>query len=476
MVTRVRFEPGNFKTINGINYFRLESGEIAVEKVDNVIVKSDVKTSIELVTCQKEELIAKFWLVDGMEINALASDSWVDLIPGSKFVDMYNAENGVYIKYTADDSFWILYVNETSVDDILSSKTDITFDGDYFYTHEEDKFCEDHFCIINKAGEVIEELNFEAKKVKNYGGLYYNQNSLITSDNTVKVEVDGMIDYVEVITNCSSELLSITFESLSIIKVVTDQGSYFYSEDMELLAGPLIKGTVKYIDDSSCYIFEEKIYGIVSVFYIVKEKTSFFKKLLSSEGVIRVHTTSYVESIKSGVAKSTYWFEEERKENRIYAYSYDLQCIMKDMAEVYWDDVYRSTNNEKMYFIVGYNEIHEPVKLYIHPHLSSIHENNNWSGSNKPQLISLEVLCHKAGENGWICKDEKQDKLYFIGMPYRNGSFSRAGELVCREGHSCTLEQVYFPKMKFYNTIYLVRDGQNRIYFYSENGEIVLIG
>ena len=234
----------------------------------------------------------------------------------------------------------------------------------------------------------------------------------------------------------------------------------------------------------SCYIFERDKYSrVIGVFYIVKEKdmTSCVEKHLRNCGIIIEHMTASTEydRFNKHLKKTytTYWFEV-CKRSGVDVYSYNLQCIMKDMAEVNWEHHYRddmSNNNYHMFFIVGYNEKLEPVTLYIQPHLSSIHEENDWLSSKKPQLISLEVLCHKAGENGWICKDEKQDKLYFIGMPYRNGSFSRAGELVCREGHSCTLEQVYFPKKKLWSEIYLVRDSQNRIIFYNDMGENILI-
>lgn len=465
VVESIEVKPGESKTINGNTYLRLESGDVLEKSTNNVIIKATTQACIELVSCQKDEIKAYFWIIDGTELNAIGSKSKVEFAPNGKVIDIYKANSEEwYIKYTADDLFFIVFIGQTKVYDVWASEYDITSDGNYFYTWEKKSGEDDkNFCVISLTGMLIDKFPFEVRRVKDYK-LYYSNNNFFTSATSKETSVDGRIKDIQVITNK-------IFKTLDIFKIETDMGIYFFSERAEFLAGPVIDGTIEYVDNSSYYIFEKDSEKIVGVFYIQEKngRASCISNIKGTKGI-------EVSSFSAETWRNIYWFEVHKDNGLSDLYSYNLECVMTDVAKVqcHYVEQYKQTTDRHLY-IIGYNKRDIPVMMYTQRYLTSVHTEKS------TELTSFDFVCKGIQKNSVVCKDTKHDDLYFFETS-RNGRISsEQGGFLIINGTSCSVETIVnsndIGTLNALVKMYLVRDSKGRITIYNSYGEkMTLIG
>ena len=91
MQTSKKIVPESFVFINGIPYFRLKDGSIAVEKVTKVIINSSLDDNVELITLDCGSKEVNFWKIAN-KIYALASSSCLTIDKDTTFIDCYYYE------------------------------------------------------------------------------------------------------------------------------------------------------------------------------------------------------------------------------------------------------------------------------------------------------------------------------------------------------------------------------------------------
>lgn len=268
--------PESFIIINGITYFRLEDGKIAVEKPSKVTIDVSKDDVVELITLDCNSKKVSFWKVND-KIYALASSSCVIISKDITFVDCYSSKNypeGQYVKYMASGRCGIIYVSETEVSNVISYEngyTDIHFENNLFYA--DSKEGNNKYHVIGESGKLLGSFPSKCRKLDGYM-LFYDANSIFMDSS--KIDIPGGISSVEVIKQ----------EEITFIKVINSDGIYYYTKGMEYLFGPIKKDEIHGIDHKSCFVYEVIKKNVVQVFYIKINKDAYVCKTLSSKNKI----------------------------------------------------------------------------------------------------------------------------------------------------------------------------------------------
>ena len=273
MQTSKKLLPESFVVINGITYFRLEEGQVAVEKTSKVTIKSSKDDSIELRTLNCDSREVRFWKVND-KIYALASSSCVTIPEETTFVACYSSDNypeGQYVKYMSYGRCGIIYVSETEVSHVISYEngyTEICFENNLFYA--DSKEGDNKYHVTGESGKLLGTFPSKCRKLDGYM-LFYDDNSIFI--NSSKFDIPGGVSSVEVIKQGK-----ITF-----VKVVNGNGIYYYTKGIEYLFGPIQKDEIHDIDHKSCFVYEVVNKKVIQVFYIKIKKDAYECKALSSK-------------------------------------------------------------------------------------------------------------------------------------------------------------------------------------------------
>lgn len=271
--------PSYFVTINGIVYFRLDNGKIAVERIDKVVIDAKIEDTVELITMDTDSSEkVNFWKIND-NVYALASNAYDITLPkDTTFVDCYSSNNypeGHYVKYKSSDSCGIIYVSETEVSNVISYEngySEICFQNDVFYADA--KNGENKFHVIGESGKLLGTFPSKCKRYGDYL-LFYNENKIfIDSD---EFEIPDGISSVEVI---NSE------DSFTFIKVTNRKGVYLYNDRVEYLFGPVDCNElrVEKISICSCFIYALKKSKCINVSYVKFDETPVCKSISCKKG------------------------------------------------------------------------------------------------------------------------------------------------------------------------------------------------
>lgn len=268
--------PKNFEIVNGINYFRLEDGRVAVEKTSNITINSSKEDIVELITLEYNSKTVRFWRTND-KLYALASSSCVTIPDDTTFMDCYSSNNyheGQYVKYMSSKGCGIIYVSETEVSHVISyesSYTEICFENNLFYavSKEGDK----KYHIIGESSKLLGTFPSKCKKLDRYM-LFYDDYSIFVDSS--QFDIPNGISSVEVIKQ----------REITLVKVVNSNGIYYYTKGIEYLFGPIRKDEIHGIDNKSCFVYEVVNKAVIQVFYIdITEETYICKSLSSQKGI-----------------------------------------------------------------------------------------------------------------------------------------------------------------------------------------------
>lgn len=272
--------PQTFEVINGIPYFRLESGEIAVENVKKITVKASKEDDVKLITLEHETKKIMFWRVKD-KIYALSKERFCELPEDTTFVECYFSANypeGCYVKYVTSGKYGILYVSETEVSSVITYKseyTDITFENSLFYA--ESSKDDNKYCVIGESGKILGTFPTKCKKLDKYM-LFYDDNKIFI-DSSSEFEIPGGVKSVEIIVK----------DDITFVKILNSNGIYYYTRGIEYILGPIVKDEIKLIDSNSCYIYEKRAEKITKVYYISYEKEEYKCEYISCDAGIESH-------------------------------------------------------------------------------------------------------------------------------------------------------------------------------------------
>lgn len=295
--------PQTFEVINGIPYFRLESGEIAVENVKKITIKASKEDDVKLITLEHETKKIMFWRVKD-KIYALSKERFCELPEDTTFVECYFSANypeGCYVKYVTSGKYGILYVSETEVSSVITYKseyTDITFENLLFYA--ESPKDDNKYCVIGESGKILGTFPTKCKKLNKYM-LFYDENKIFV-DSSTEIEIPGGIQSAEIIVKGK-----ITF-----VKIVNCNGIYYYTKGIEYILGPIVKDKIKTIDSNSCYIYEMIAKKIIKVYYISCKKDVYICEHMSCDTGINNYLTDMDDSFFA-TDNMLYVFLEKKK-------------------------------------------------------------------------------------------------------------------------------------------------------------------
>ncbi len=271
--------PSCFISINGIVYFRLDNGNIAVEKIEKVVIDTKIEDTVKLITIDTDSSEkVNFWKIND-KIYALASNAeGITLPKDTTFVDCYSSNNypeGHYVKYKSSGSCGVIYVSETEVSNVISYENgyiEICFENDVFYADAKDG--KNKFHVIGESGKLLGTFPSKCKKCGDYL-LFYDENKIFI--NSDEIEIPNGISSVEVITDG---------DSFTFIKVNNRKGVYLYTDRVEYLFGPVVcdKLQVKKISTCSCFIYALKKDKCVHVSYLEFGETPVCKSISCKKG------------------------------------------------------------------------------------------------------------------------------------------------------------------------------------------------
>lgn len=279
--------PQTFEVINGIPYFRLESGEIAVENVKKITIKASKEDDVKLITLEHETKKIMFWRVKD-KIYALSKERFCELPEDTTFVECYFSANypeGCYVKYVTSGKYGILYVSETEVSSVITYKngyTDITFENLLFYA--ESPKDDNKYCVIGESGKILGTFPTKCKKLDKYM-LFYDDNKIFI-DSSSEFEIPGGVKSVEIIVK----------DDITFVKILNSNGIYYYTRGIEYILGPIVKDEIKLIDSNSCYIYEKRAKKITKVYYISYEKEEYKCEYISCDAGIKSYINYKKES------------------------------------------------------------------------------------------------------------------------------------------------------------------------------------
>lgn len=443
--------PGSFTVIKDIPYFRLENGNIAVEKLRNVTINTTKDDVVELVTLQLETTYGwsdnkvRFWLVNNEKIFALTSSSYVD-IPKKNLhflqcisTEKHYEDSKRYITYSESEetNVGVLYVSETEVGRVIDTNEkycDVISDNSVFYA--ESIHGDKHkYHIINRAGKLLGEFDTKCKKVDNYQ-IFYDENKIIIGSQ--KIEISGKIESVEVKQDC-----------VEIIRVVSSDGISCYSNQLEYLLGPIKRD--RFITTSNGKNDEILIYGydendkLVQCVYATSNNNH-YDILCDKNGIIELkeeffdnrfffasHTlyaldqkkkkfTVIEENIYDDYDDFKFLYGKEFKNTRPKTDDFHLY-LFKDKKAIY------RVGSQKLYFICngfGEQQIYkaEPNRFFV------IDSSNSWEVLDV-SCDSVRPMIHEYyGANIPIYLCEEGNKMFFVTQYGKSITFDYRGMTV----------------------------------------------
>ncbi len=429
--------PETFVNVNGINYFRLENGKIAVENIKNITIDVNNEESVELITLKCKEKEVKFWKVNDDKIYALASSSYITIPENITFNDFYfspNYPDGVYVKYTSSGKCGILYVSETEVDIVISHEKnyiEIDFENGLFYANTENG--EKKYHIIGESGKNLGTYPSKCKRLKGYM-LFYDENKIFID--SIEFEIPGGIISVEVVNN----------NEITFVKVVNNKGIYYYTKNISYLLGPIQKEEIISIDERSCYIHEIANGKIIKVFYIrIKEDTYICKSLSCDKGIniFQIKDENIKQSFFATIDKESDSFKE------LYTLKKDFILLIKDVnADKFIFNESEQWN--KKYDVVAFVK-NRPIYWASY----------DMAKNEITDSCILEVIDSDFEEETNICKSENE--IFVI-----NGK----GKIIfSTTGEKCYKRKTCFKNSWQKTSIYIVEKGNNEIELYESSGK-----
>lgn len=437
MEKRKDFLPQNFEVINGITYFRLEDGKVAVEKPTKVIIDSKLTDNVKLVTLKFRENTVMFWRINN-EIHALASTRYAIIPRDAVFKDIYFSENyseGFYVKYKNSTSCGILYISETEVSSVISHEktySDISFENGIFYAETIDENQKKKYSLINEASQLLGTFPTKCKKLDGYL-LFYDGNKIITDSK--ELEVADIINSLEVIIK----------NKVTLVRVITNSAIYYYTNQLEYIAGPLKNESVIQITDESCYIIEECDNKIVQLIYIGVEfsnnnKGDYNCKTITSSNNIIIYN-------KTDITKQFF----VSSDNTLYSFPNKFNTEFKPILQNIQVDEFsfiKKFGVNNVWNILGLKD-KLPAYFAIYNHVSG---NLQFEGA-------LEILDDGFEEQTKICKSN--DKILVIKNDGR--------VIVNEKGSKCYKKRIVGDFS--YEDIYVVENDMNCIQIFSNTGK-----
>ena len=115
------FKPGTFKKIKKSIYFRLETGEIAKDTLENVVQTTSVKDEVKLIAVKNQSNEHYLWKINN-QFTSHEQKSKVGLPNNVEFVDFYEDTTSTFIKYKVGNNFGILKETNRELTIVLSHK------------------------------------------------------------------------------------------------------------------------------------------------------------------------------------------------------------------------------------------------------------------------------------------------------------------------------------------------------------------
>lgn len=424
--------PQNFEIINGINYFRLEDGRIAVEKTSKVTINSSKEDIVELITLEYNSNTVRFWKTNG-KLYALASSSCVTIPEDITFIDCYSSTNypeGHYVKYMSFGRCGIIYVSETEVSHVISYEngyTEICFENNLFYA--DSKEGNNKYHVTGESGKLLGTFPSKCRKLDRYM-LFYDDSSIFIGSS--KFDIPGGVSYVKVIKQ----------EKITFVKVVNSNGIYYYTKNIEYLFGPIHKDEIHEIDDESCFVYEVVNDKVVQVFYINITEDAYVCKNLHSKKGIECHVFSDETNAMFFFADKVLYVLQDNEFIPIINEA-DVDQYVICLNGVYWG--YR-----RKYIIVGYKK---NIPVYLAYYDSSKYKKEVY---NKCTLEKIADGCKKRdGKFSHICK-----KGNYIVVIDPDGKV-----VLSVKGVNCY-------KKEYHNeSVYVVEKDENEIALYRTDGK-----
>ena len=303
-----KFFPESFVTINGIMYFRLDNGNIAVERTSKVTIFCSKEDSVELITLENTSKEIKFWKINNM-LYALASSSCISIPDDIKFVDIYFSNNypeGQYIKYTSSNRYGIIYVSETEISSVISHEdgyVDICFENNIFYATAPDG--ENRYHVIGESGKLLGSFPSKCRKLDGYL-LFYNKSKIYI--NSREFDIADGISSVNVVN---------VENKFTFIKVISNKGLYLYTKEMIYLFGPIQNETLLQYEILNAHslfvhIFSNNKYN--QVFYInFIDDTFKCKNIFCENGLSHQHFKYENSNINFFSTDTTLYFFDRKK-------------------------------------------------------------------------------------------------------------------------------------------------------------------
>ena len=277
-VTKKLFLPGNFMKIDGRTYFRLEDGKIAVDETENIIIELSNKDVVELITLECDSKKVRFWKTKG-KIYALTSSSFVTILEDTTFVDCYVSDNypvRTYIKYKSSNKYGIIEISTTEVTTVISHEKgyiEISFENNYFYADCENG--DNKYHILEQSGKVLGKFPDKVKKIKD-SMLFYDKNGIYLDSDSNRIDIPEGVLSVEVVKS-----------TVTLIKVISNNGIYYYTQELNYLCGPIQKDQIYINSCESCFIYELVENKIMKVFLIEEISGKYHCKRLFSKNQIK---------------------------------------------------------------------------------------------------------------------------------------------------------------------------------------------
>lgn len=444
MKTRKLFS-GSFVTVNNINYFRLDNGNIAVERTSKVTIVCSKDDTVELITLETASKEIKFWKINNM-LYALASSSCITVPDDIKFVDVYFSNNypeGQYVKYISSDRCGIIYVSETEISSVISHEdcyTDICFENNLFYAIAEDG--KNKYHVIGESGKLLGAFPSKCKKLNNYL-LFYDEN---------KIYLDS--HEFEIPDNISSVLI-IQLGNFTFIKILTDNGIYLYTEKMIYLFGPIKCETLQCdaISSHSLFIYAFLNNKIIQVSYSdIINDTPEIKSIFCQKGIEQNNFKS-----KSGDNKM-YFFSMG---NILYVFDEKKSDFIPLIKNVDADTYKIHLNIEFSEFTIVAFKKEKPVYLSYYDSVYDGNEEWHW------EIVTEHMLDFLFGgweDNTYICKDISKNK--FIAV-------TRNGKCLFREKGTNIYKKVH-KKPYDHKKVYMITENDNFLLI-STDGEYLSI-
>lgn len=254
-------------------------------------------------------------------------------------------------------------------------------------------------------------------------------------------------------------LVNSEYESIILLKENTDECFCFYNENMDLLVGPLKHPKVEYIDDASCYIFENRGEIVTGVYYILEEngKCECRNKLEEKNLGIYVGFAKYTTTNN---VRNVFWSRNDKsEEHKVYwfgitdgktysVYSYELECIAENAPKVVCFENQNSAGQlTGVLYVVVYDENDIPTKLYTQEYFI-----NNHKLTRAREITDFEYVCEGIGNDKVVVKNI--NRLYF---------FSEDGKInFSTFGRGCVVD--YAEKLTDGSKkIYIVRNYKNEL-------------